>query len=331
MAIYTVDNIPSKLKNGDIINCDYSGTAKSCTLPKGTYKLECWGAQGGDGLASSVRYSGGYGGYSIGTLSFSANTTFYIYTGGKGSSPARGSTSTYSNSGGFNGGGDCVHWSNDSFAGSGGGGASDIRIGIDSLYSRVIVAGGGGGSAFGSSGTNQGSVYAYGGGISGAQGYASGYTGGQGGTQTSGYSFGIGGNGIIEKCNGGGGGGWYGGYGANDYASGGGGSGYVYTSSTASNYPSGCLLNPSYYLTDAQTIAGNQQFPSPSGASETGHSGNGYVRITVLYSYAASLFAKLSNEWKEINKSYIKIGSEWWLINSAYEKNKQTQKWRSIM
>ena len=83
---------------------------------------------------------------------------------------------------------------------------------------------------------------------------------------------------------GGGGGGWYGGGapGSNDHGgSGGGGSGYVYTSSTASNYPSGCLLNSSYYLTNAQTIAGNQSFPSPTSSSnETGHSGNGYARIT---------------------------------------------------
>lgn len=82
------------------------------------------------------------------------------------------------------------------------------------------------------------------------------------------------------------GGGWYGGAGAYDNDSdsdgkyGGGGSGYVYTSSTASNYPSGCLLNSDYYLTDAQTIAGDQSFLSPTGTSETGHTGNGYARIS---------------------------------------------------
>ena len=35
-------------------------------------------------------------------------------------------------------------------------------------------------------------------------------------------------------------------------------------------------------LTDAQTIAGNQSFTSPTGTNETGHSGNGYARITCL-------------------------------------------------
>ena len=63
--------------------------------------------------------------------------------------------------------------------------------------------------------------------------------------------------------------------------SGGGGSGYVYTSSTSSNYPNGCKLNSSYYLTNAQTIAGNQSFPNVAGTgNETGHSGNGAAKIT---------------------------------------------------
>ena len=61
-----------------------------------------------------------------------------------------------------------------------------------------------------------------------------------------------------------------------------GGSGYVYTSSTASNYPSGCLLNSSYYLTNSSTIAGNSSFVAPDGSNETGHSGNGYARITII-------------------------------------------------
>ena len=86
-------------------------------------------------------------------------------------------------------------------------------------------------------------------------------------------------NGFIGGA---GGGGWYGGGAGGAVSGGGGGSGYVYTSSTASNYPSGCLLNSSYYLTNAQTIAGNTSFTSPTGTSETGHTGNGYIRITII-------------------------------------------------
>lgn len=66
------------------------------------------------------------------------------------------------------------------------------------------------------------------------------------------------------------------------HGGGGGGSGYVYTADTAANYPSGCLLNSNYYLTDAKTIAGNTSFLSPEGTTETGHTGNGFVRITKL-------------------------------------------------
>lgn len=168
----------------------------------------------------------------------------------------------------------------------------------------MIVAGGGGGAGVTSGSANPAGC---GGGLYGGDGYYNNVTGsyltgqnrsGGSASQTAGGkswstqsagtgTFGKGGNASGYSC-GGGGGGWYGGGGAYDNDSdsdgrwGGGGSGYVYTSSTASNYPSGCLLNSSYYLTDAQTIAGNTSFTSPTGSSETGHSGNGYIRITVI-------------------------------------------------
>lgn len=263
---------PSKIKTGDILNCPYSGSAKQVTLPKGQYKLECWGAQGGYRSSSSY---GGNGGYSVGILNLTQNTTVYLYVGGAGN--------TGGTAGGFNGGGRRSSY-------NGGGGGTDIRIGSDSLYARVIVAGGGGSD--GQPNTTGG----YGGGTTGGT-CSSGYgNGGQGATQTAGGtgnnhgSFGQGGIGSNGNSGygGAGGGGWYGGSGTvpdgsyDDDRGGGGGSGYVYTSSTASNYPSGCLLNSSYYLTDAQTIAGNTAFTSPTGTSETGHTGNGYTRITVI-------------------------------------------------
>ena len=85
------------------------------------------------------------------------------------------------------------------------------------------------------------------------------------------------------------GGGWYGGTGG--YIAGGGGSGWVYTASNYNTWKSGnssdanqYLLkdHPEYYLTDAQTIVGNTSIPSTSEGTETGHSGNGYARITAL-------------------------------------------------
>lgn len=298
--------------NSDVIDFDYTGAVQSVTLNAGTYTLECWGAQGGYRSSSSY---GGAGGYSIGTLSLSSKTTLYIYVGGSGNSVTSANSSGYY-PGGFNGGGYRNTY-------KGGGGATDIRIGTDSLYSRVIVAGGGGSD--GSSSQSGG----YAGGTSGARGSFGYGSYGYGGNQTATYSslnaiasqgtnnnssdcaagFGFGGFGCYSSSGygGAGGGGWYGGQGTypdgsgDDDGGGGGGSGYVYTSSTAKNYPQGCLLNSSYYLTDAQTIAGNQAFTSPEGTSETGHSGNGFCRITNMTPKQYGMFIKRNGAWTHIN------------------------------
>ncbi|UWG69954.1 MAG: glycine rich protein [Bacteriophage sp.] len=268
--------------NGTVMNFDYTGSVQTATLAPGTYKLECWGAQGGNCYWSSVERPGSLGGYSSGILKITSKTNLFCYVGGAGERR----TIVSMGGGGFNGGGHAYSYTSSNPSGAGGGG-SDIRIGTDSLYSRVIVAGGGGGAGYDNSGN-----YGYGGGTVGgtqtvnsnSERQANGGSQTNGGINKSGYTtsgaFGVGGNGTQQWTSGGGGG-WYGGAGCYcDYA--GGGSGYVYTSSTAKNYPSGCLLNSSYYLSNAQTIAGNQSFPSPTGDTETGHSGNGYVRITKL-------------------------------------------------
>lgn len=313
-----------ELQIGDIINCSYSGTYKELTLPAGEYKLECWGAEGGQN--SNSAHKPGKGGYSIGIIDLLQDTKIYLYTGGKGNTIA----STGTTNGGFNGGGNVntTYGSYTSFNNTGGG-ASDIRINSNSLYARVIVAGGGGGGSNGSSGYN--ATGGYGGGTSGgtvtedsfslgvlstggtqtsggAAGYWSGYSGG-----TSG-SFGQGGS--YDGSNGGaaGGGGWYGG-GGGAWCSGGGGSGYVYTSATVSNYPSGCLLNSSMYLASAQTMAGNTSFPSTSGSTETGHSGNGYVRITVINIFQEEIeleplpTPEVKNEIKILSYNFSYTGS----------------------
>lgn len=299
MATYDLtSSIPAanKLAAGDILNCPYSGTYKQIVLPKGQYKLEVWGAEGGY-RHSDNSYSG-KGGYSIGILTLAEKTTtLYLYAGGAGNTAPGSATIKV---GGFNGGGYRYQY-------NGGGGGSDVRIGSTSLYARVIVAGGGGSDG---STTNTGM---YGGGESGGTSTANFGSYGYGGTQTgnsggsnyittsqpttngtsasSCYSgFGFGGMGVYRSSGyaGAGGGGWYGGTGSypdssgDDDRGGGGGSGYIYTSSTASNYPSGCLLNSSYYLANASMTAGNASMTSPTGNSETGHAGDGYVRITVI-------------------------------------------------
>ena len=101
-----------------------------------------------------------------------------------------------------------------------------------------------------------------------------------------GFGFGGGGVYLSSGYGGAGGGGWYGGSGTvpdgsgDDDRGGGGGSGFVWTSSTASNVPSGYSVSTSYYLSNAETYAGNTSFASTSGGTETGHSGNGYAKIT---------------------------------------------------
>jgi hypothetical protein len=73
MATYNLTSTtPAKIQTGDILNCPYSGSYKTITLPAGTYKLEVWGAMGG--YRSSATYAG-KGGYSVGTLTLTDKST----------------------------------------------------------------------------------------------------------------------------------------------------------------------------------------------------------------------------------------------------------------
>lgn len=232
----------------------------------------------------------------------------YLYSGGAGN--------TGGTNGGFNGGG-----LRDTY--NSGGGASDIRITTNDLQSRVIVAGGGGSDGA----INKQGMY--GGGTSGGTATQNFGSGGGGGTQTSGGaggnnnsgSFGVGGRGIhyANGYGGAGGGGWYGGGGVypdgsgDDDRGGGGGSGFVWT---GSNVPTNYRLSSLYYLSNASTIAGNTSFTSPTGEVETGHSGNGYVRITVIEikSNNISIYSKNLNTLPSgyIELEYIQItGSQY--------------------
>ena len=250
----------------------YTGTVKDFSaLEVGTYKLEVWGAEGQGAPQSSNTSKGGLGGYSYGNISLSSGSPLYVCVGQR----PQEFSSGVNNPGGFNGGGTSVSHNNIS-AGGGGGGATHIaqtsNLGVLANYSShqdyvLIVAGGGGGSddLGGDDGTG-----GYGGGTNGGNAYDDGtlITGsgsaGCGGSASSGYAFGQGGSSSNAPNDaGGGGGGWYGGYGGISNAmGGGGGSGHIGTGVTG------------------KTIAGNTSFPSPSGGTETGHTGNGYAIIT---------------------------------------------------
>lgn len=261
----------------------------------GYYKFEVWGAEGG--YRSSQSYSG-KGGYSAGTIKLNAGDKLYVYTGGQGGATTCSTKTSSICAGGFNGGGYRYNY-------PGGGGASDIRINEDSLLARVIVAGGGG-----SDGATT-KIGMYGGGTSGGAATQSYGSYGYGGTQTgftttvtalttqpttnssSNYpgGFGFGGFGVHQSSGyaGAGGGGWYGGCGSvpdgsgDDDRGGGGGSGFVYTGQKVT-VPSGSTykITSQYAMTSTTLAAGNTSFTSPTGASETGHTGNGYAKVTFV-------------------------------------------------
>lgn len=229
---------------------------QSFTVPiSGTYKIQAYGAQGGDGKpnASSV-VAGALGGYSFGQKTLSQGEVIVIGVGQSGVDQAL-ATVPYGNvnftsgfnGGGFNGGGKVTNDSTNDGRPGGGGGASDLRQGGAALSNRIIVAGGGGGA---------GSQPPVDGNVAGGVGGGGSSNGGnslhsslvaEGGLSTRGGQFpfstcsftrlnnndwgsdgvlGIGGNGDIND-GGGGGGGYYGGAGSCVAAGGAGGSGYI--------------------------------------------------------------------------------------------------------
>lgn len=298
----TLTLIP-ELKEGDVINCPYSGTSKGILLPIGVYNLEAWGASGG--TYNSTYAAGGMGAYATGWYKAKKPSGLILYAGGQGSAYA---TTTYNSvgGGGFNGGGGA------GYRGGGGGGASDIRIGYNSLYSRVLVAGGGGGAyaysstykAVGGAGGGEkasvGSYYqsSYSAWVGGAGALSAGGAGGTGSSANyngKAGTFGQGGdtgykyNSSSYYSAGAGGGGWYGGGGGGNYSSGsrtravggGGGSGYVYTKALSRYCPSEWILGEDELLESGTTSNGARGFVDYGGSYVTGHSGNGACRITI--------------------------------------------------
>ncbi len=254
----------------------YTGDYQEFIAPyTGLYKLELWGAEGATTYNSSL---GGKGGYSKGYYYLKKDEKVYVYVGAKG----RLVTSSSDNTGVFNGGGAGKVGSGGTYAGTGGG-ATDIRLingnwnNVESLNSRIIVAGGGGGAGSSYSNTNSSDIGGgVGGGISGVGGrtiwgssylsYPGTQTAGGGGANSG--SLGTGGGGAAETSSGGGGGGGYYGGGGASCGGGAGGSGYI-----------GKVSNCGEDI--AVTIAGDKQVPTYDGTGTmTGNSGDGYVKIS---------------------------------------------------
>ena len=220
----------AKITNLDTMSVkvfDYTGDVQSYSALPGRYKIELWGAQGGSNYYNGGKkyFAGGKGAYTAGNITLTNNTTLFFYVGGQGVTSNK---ALQRAAGGYNGGGSADHDSSDNEVDGGGGGATDVRLesGVwnnsKSLQSRIMVAAGGGG----------GSDNTLGGPAGGLTSKTVSHS--IGATQTSGYAFGYGQDGIRIRSNSpvaGGGGGYYGGYaidnGSNYYNPGSGGSSYI--------------------------------------------------------------------------------------------------------
>lgn len=259
-----------KVLAGDEVIFYPTGESVSVPFPPGQYRLKCWGGDGGcrRTLSQTAR-----GGYAEGILNMHGSNVFHVRVGTAGMFDGCLSNEYVHQIRpdiNYNGGGLPTVYGTVTPNGHSGGGASDIRIGVDSLYARVIVAGGAGGMGSGIGGAGGGET-----GVSGSGSY--GTTPGPG-TQTDSpispvYAvinggFGYGGNAPDNNgsgVGGAGGGGWYGGSGtypsdSSDRHRGGcGGSGYVLT---ADSYkPTDYLLDEEFHLTDTRLVQGGNNLP----------------------------------------------------------------------
>ncbi|MGE5455691.1 MAG: glycine-rich protein [Ignavibacteriales bacterium] len=191
ITYYTIDEAGNETEitrtvNVTVINnFAYTGNYETWVVPvTGRYKIEVFGAQGGG--------NGGKGGYAYGEVNLTAGQTLYGFVGGQGKSDFKQLGAAGGGDGGWNGGGSGgITW--DTYnrpvgdpsirLSSGGGGATDIRIGGLALTNRIIVAGGGGGapSCALNSGDGGGSV-----GQDGVDFATNSTIGAKGGTQTDG-------------------------------------------------------------------------------------------------------------------------------------------------
>ena len=121
---------------GESKRFDYTGNVQRIILESGIYKLECYGARGGNGCGNS---SGGKGGYISGLITIPFIKSLFVYIGQAGNDGNNRRDS-------FNGGaiGGCDTFGNAENGGSGGG-STDFRF-TEDINSRLIVAGGGGGA-----------------------------------------------------------------------------------------------------------------------------------------------------------------------------------------
>ena len=292
---------PKKAITSTVWDYEYTGREQYFIANKsGNYKLEAWGAQGGNINLESGVARGGYGGYSTGKIKLYKNSILYVIVGGHGEFDAITdalyigvSSCNKFNLGGYNGGGRGTKGCNGAniAGGGGGGGATHIAtingtlesIGVNNLDNIYIVAAGGGGGIYNSFNEYGNASGGNGGGYIGKIEYDQSPA-----NQSTGYMFGKGADSVTDQTNGGGGGGLYGGYAdlVNDghgWMAGCGGSGYIGNTNLTDKIMY-CYNCPSSENEEDET---NIKTRSTTNFSETPTSnyakiGNGFARITYL-------------------------------------------------
>ena len=271
----------------------YSGHKEIIELSKGYWRFELWGAASGSSPYGDISPKRGLGAFVSGELSLYHPLNLYCYVGGVGEDnhPEKAGTA------GFNGG--CDGANDDTgdpncFSG-GSGGATDVRLVEDDLYSRIIVAGGGGSpgcSEYSGDGGSGGTIS----GINGSNPVGTGI-GGKGGYISIDSPFGNGTKGTDgNEAAGSGGGGYFAGEGgtsgvSNGGGGGGGGSSYVSgcegCKTLLSNGQLGTNVHPSSLIFHNITmISGNETTIPTFEHSEikyTPHSKHGLIVITKLW------------------------------------------------
>lgn len=311
------------LRANDHVEIIQTGTGQHFTLPAGEFVLKCWG---GDGGVFTGLYDAARGGYAQGTLNILSPVEAHVYVAGSGlygDMISSEYTQILRPDIGFNGGGlpNGYGTRQENTYSYGGGGGTDIRLGDDSLFSRVIVAGGAGGQSYYHK--NGGA----GGGESGVIGDTGDYVGGitpGPGTQTESPKdpavsqinggFGYGGStptvSGVRGAAGAGGGGWFGGsstYNTNSsrqYARGGcGGSGYVLTNS--SYKPDGYKLDSRFYLTNTQNVQGGNNLPVGISKAEIDVVRTITFRILCKDMYGVKYYNESSSRWELLEDQEI--------------------------
>lgn len=294
---------------------DYKGSSQKFTAVKtGDYKVELWGAQGGESYYNASHELGGYGAYTVGTIHLNKGDSIYLTVGSQGTSinykQSEGQVE-YMGSDGYNGGGAAAYWGDNSSKGGGGGATTAalepglLKTFSGNLDNLLMVAAGGGGSSAHASYPSYSGQGGHGGGFIGVNGITSNvtcYNYGTGGTQTSvgsfaacssdgrstrydgppaNASFGMGSNNTTNNtrnCYAGGGGGLYGG-GSGWHGPGGGGSSYIGNSRITDKgmYCYGCEESE-----DVDTLTTSTTCVSDVPIEECAKIGNGYARVTYI-------------------------------------------------